>query len=246
MTDKQKIIQLFIEKVKGQIPNIDASNKRHDGKKGHWLETQMGIQHNGSNTPDIFGYEMKNETTSGKITFGDWSADEYIFLHGRGKNKTNSINKNYSITRSKFLTIFGKPNPEKSNRHSWSGIPCPTYYGDITTFGQELKLDEDENIVILYHFSKDKRENKSSIVPEIMQCENLILARWNKSTLRKKLETKFNQKGWFTVSTDDTGKYNKIHFGEPMNYESWIQLFKGKKVFFDSGMYDGNLRPYSQ
>lgn len=31
-----------------------------------------------------------------------------------------------------------------------------------------------------------------------------------------------------------------------MNYDSWIKLFKERQVFFDSGMYDGNMRPYSQ
>ena len=56
-----------------------------------------------------------------------------------------------------FFEIFGKPNEKKNNRLSWSGTPFPTYYLDITSFGQELKIDEEENIIILYHFSKDTR-----------------------------------------------------------------------------------------
>jgi hypothetical protein len=244
--DKKRIIELFKQNVKGKLADTSNSNKNHDGKKGHWLETQMSITHNGDNKPDLLGYEMKNETTSGKISFGDWSADEYIFLHGRGKNKINSINEKYQITKREFLAIFGKPNPDKKNRLSWSGTPCPTYYGDITAFGQELAIDENDNIVILYHCSKDKRTDKSSIVPPKMQCEDVILARWKKETLKRKLEDKFNQKGWFTVSTGTNGEYEKIHFGEAMDYDSWIKLFKMKKVFFDSGMYDGNARPYSQ
>lgn len=246
MTDKEKIIKRFNDNVKGKIPDTTLANQKHDGKNGHWLETQMGITHNGDNKPDLFGYEMKNKTTSGKISFGDWSADEYIFLHGRGKNKINSINQNYQLTRKQFLEIFGKPNVEKNNRLSWSGIPCPTYYLDITTFGQELKLDNNENIIILYHYSKDTRTNKNSIVPSNLQNDNIIIALWKKDTLKRKLEDKFNQKGWFTVSTNQNGFYEKIHFGNPMNYDSWIELFKNKKVFFDSGMYDGNIRPYSQ
>lgn len=246
MTNKEKIVKLFIDNVKGKASDTSSSNQKHDGRNGHWLEIQMGIAHNADNKPDLLGYEMKNETTSGKISFGDWSADEYIFLHGRGRNKSNSINAAYNITRNQFLEIFGKPNSEKENRLSWSGTPCPTYYGDITTFGQELTIDRNDNIVILYHYSKDQRTNKFSIVPKIMQCENLILARWNRNTLKRKLEDKFNQNGWFTVSTDNAGKYERIHFGEPMNYESWIKLFKERKVFFDSGMYQGNIRPYSQ
>lgn len=31
-----------------------------------------------------------------------------------------------------------------------------------------------------------------------------------------------------------------------MIYENWIKLVKQGVVFFDSGMYQGNKRPYSQ
>ena len=31
-----------------------------------------------------------------------------------------------------------------------------------------------------------------------------------------------------------------------MNFENWIELVKQGVVFFDSGMYVGNKRPYSQ
>jgi len=163
LDNKQKIIELFNNNVRGKKADTSKSNQRHDGKEGHWLETQMGIAHNGDNEADLLGYEMKNQTTSGKITFGDWSADEYIYLHGRGENKTNSINSNYSLTRDDFLRIFGKPNPLKNNRLSWSGIPCPTYYGDTSKFGQYLTMDNDNNILIIYYFSKDQREDKEKI-----------------------------------------------------------------------------------
>jgi len=68
--EKQKIIELFYANVKGKKSNTSKSNQRHDGKKGHWLEQQMGIVANANNSPDIYGYEMKNQTSSGKITFG--------------------------------------------------------------------------------------------------------------------------------------------------------------------------------
>lgn len=244
--NKKIIIERFNKNVKGKVPNTIDNNQRHDGKEGHWLETQMEIAHNGDNEPDLLGYEMKNQTTSGKITFGDWSADEYIFLHGRGSNKINSINKNYQISRDDFFKIFGKPNPLKNNRLSWSGTPCPTYYGDITTFGQSLTMDSDENIIITYNFSNDQRPNKLNIIPLNMQVDNLIIAKWHSQSLKVKLERKFNQKGWFTCTKDSNGVYDKISFGNPMNYDSWIKLFKNKVVFFDSGMYQGNVRPYSQ
>ena len=123
MEDKEKIVKLFIDNVKGNIADTSSSNQNHDGKTGHWLEKKMGITHNADNKPDLFGYEMKNETTSGKISFGDWSADEYIFLHGRGKNKINSINEKYQLTRKQFFEIFGKPNIEKDNNVAIGTLP---------------------------------------------------------------------------------------------------------------------------
>ena len=74
---KQKIIQLFMDNVKGKQIDLSNMNKSHDGKEGHWLETQMNITHNSKNKADIYGYEMKKK--SPKITFGDFSATEYLF-----------------------------------------------------------------------------------------------------------------------------------------------------------------------
>ncbi len=78
MTTKEQIIELFRKNVKGKLPNVDGKNQRHDGKKGHWLEEQFGIPANADNAPDLLGYELKDETSS-KITFGDWSANYYVY-----------------------------------------------------------------------------------------------------------------------------------------------------------------------
>lgn len=77
MTAKEEIIELFRTNVKGKRPNVDGKNERHDGRKGHWLEQQFGVTANADNEADLFGYELKNETTS-KTTFGDWSANIYV------------------------------------------------------------------------------------------------------------------------------------------------------------------------
>jgi hypothetical protein len=79
--EKQQIVNLFRKNVKGKIANTSASNDRHDGKEGHWLERQMGIKANNRSSSDLFGYEMKKDAT--KISFGDWSADTYIQRNGR-------------------------------------------------------------------------------------------------------------------------------------------------------------------
>lgn len=89
--------------------------------------------------------------------------------------------------------------------------------------------------------------------------ENLVLAKWfgehwpkniprNKrsKTLKEKLEDKFNQLGWFTCKTDCEGNYDRICFGAPMTYDNWLELVKEGIVFFDSGMHQGNPRPYAQ
>ena len=43
----------------------------------------MEISHNSNNEPDILGYEMKKN--SSKITFGDFSASEYLFSKKKRK-----------------------------------------------------------------------------------------------------------------------------------------------------------------
>lgn len=247
MTDKEKIIDLFTKNVKGKKSDTTNSNQRHDGKDGHWLETQMNIKHNGDNEPDLLGYEMKNQTSSGKITFGDWQADEYIYIHGRGENpKRNSTNQDFEISRDNFFEIFGKANEKKNGRLSWSGIPCPSYYNQMSQYGQYLTMDNDENIIIIYNYSNDNRIDKDDKVPPNLRKDNIIIAKWYKDSLKLKLERKFNQKGWFTCTKNNLNEYECIHFGSPMNYSSWIELFKQGTVFFDSGMYQTNKRPYSQ
>ena len=47
--DKEEIIQLFRTKIKGKKPDLSSVNAKHNGKEGHWLETQMGISHNSKN-----------------------------------------------------------------------------------------------------------------------------------------------------------------------------------------------------
>lgn len=231
--NKQKIIELFEKNVKGRKANTSLSNQKHDGKEGHWLEKQMGVKANASNSPDILGYEMKKGTKS-KTTFGDWSANYYIYKDDK-----------FSITRDNFLEIFGKPNPKKGNRYSWSGEPCPNING-YNLFGQKLIKDEENNIIAHYNYLEDKREGKENIVPKKMQIENLVLAKWLASSLKEKLERKFNQNGWFICKKDKEGYYTNIHFGEPINFENWIEMVKDGTVFFDSGMYQGNSRNYSQ
>ena len=122
MSEKKQIIEIFIKNVKGKSPNVEGKNKRHDGKKGHWLEEQFGISANADNKADLWGYELKNETTS-KTTFGDWSANEYVYTNPEYSSIFTGDKK--IEKRDTFLRIFGHPNEKKGGRYSWSGSPCP-------------------------------------------------------------------------------------------------------------------------
>ncbi len=233
---KAIIIKKFNSNVRGKIPNLAGINTKHAGKEGHWLETQMGIDHNNKNEPDLLGYEMKNQT-KGKTTFGDWSADYYIFK--------STGNKKSKITKDDFLSVFGKKNLKKKDRFSWSGEPVPNIK-TYNKFGQKLKIDRSNNILAVYSFEKDCRLDKKNIVPAAFQENEIILAKWNKESIKKKLEDKFNKFGWFKCLKNKENKYTEIVFGKTVNFELWIGLVKLGIVFFDSGMYQGNSRNYSQ
>ena len=253
MTNKEILVDLFRKNVKGKTPDVSGRNVRHDGREGNWLEEQFGKHPDADNHADFFGYELKNQTTS-KTTFGDWSANEYVYTNTDFSGVFTS-KKKYE-NQWAFCRIFGKPNMEKGGRYSWSGQPIPKY-GKYNDFGQMLTIDNNRDIVVLYSYSKDNRENKEDIIPLLLQEENIVLARWygiNKPTsaparqksLKQKLEDKFNDQGWFTCKKGEDGTYQKICFGKPMNYDNWLELVKTGMVFFDCGMYEGNKRPYQQ
>ncbi|WP_121940836.1 LlaMI family restriction endonuclease [Metamycoplasma subdolum] len=255
MTDKEKIINLFYSNVKGKKPNIKTSNINHDGKYGHWLELQFGLKANDVNEPDLLGYELKSDTKA-VTSFGDWSANMYIFNNEKYKEifqgQTNLKR------RDKFLTIFGMKNISKLSRFSWSGLSCPKI-NHFNSFGQKLLICENKDIIVVYSFSKDMRVEKEQIVPRELQQEDLILAIWygekfpanykfkyNEKTLKNKVEDKFNKQGWFTCKKNSEGEYTKICFGPPIDYNLWLEKVKLGIVYFDSGMHTGNSRPYQQ
>lgn len=228
------IVERFMKNVKGKRADVTGSDKNHDGKEGHWLERQMGIQANRDNSPDLLGYEMKNDT-SGKTTFGDWSASHYLY------NDPNS-----GISRDDFIKIFGKPNPKKNNRPSWSGTPIPTPQKPSIYNGSRMEVNDLGDVFIIYSYSLDPRENKDRIIPRNLKTDNLILAYWNANDLREKLSRKFGVNGWFKCYKNEEGVYYKIAFGNPIKFKNWIDHVRDGTVFFDSGMYVGNPRNYSQ
>ena len=151
VNNKQTIINLFRENIKGRKADLTGYTGRHDGKEGHWLERQMGIDPNNDNEADILGFEMKKDTAR-ITTFGDWSPDKALW-----KNDTPNPDIPKLDRDTEFLEFFGKPNPLKNNRCSWSGEPAPVI-ARYNRFGQTLRVDDNDNILALYSFSKDQRE----------------------------------------------------------------------------------------
>jgi len=238
-TNKQFIIDKFMTNVKGK--QILIKNK-HCGSEGHWLETQMGINHNANNEPDILGYEMK--IYSSKITFGDFSASEYLFskkkkmieyMNNWEKDKNN-------ITRENYIKFFGTPNPLKNNRYSWSGSCVPTY-GIWNSCGQMLKFNDKLDLCVYYSFENDNRKDKNTY-PTFIQ-NDIIIAIWEKYKLEQHINKKFNKNGFF-ICKKINNTYEKICFGKPFDFNYFVDNIKNKNIIFDSGMYQGNSRNYSQ
>lgn len=226
---ESELVEKFRRDVKGKFLSRDL--KSHDGAKGHSLEQLFGIAANGKNAPDILGFELKSETAA-KTTFGDWSADWYLF--------SPAVK---SMSRHDFIKVFGSPNEKKGFRYSWSGR-CFPKVGSVNDFGQTMVVKHDHSVDIVYSFHHDKRPDKWDIVPGQLQKDDLVLAHWSASNLSSKLSRKFGQKGWIKVYADAQGRCSTLAIGDPISYGRWINDVRAGLVFLDSGMYDGNPRPY--
>lgn len=227
---KEIIIELFNKNVKGK--KFDKCANNHCGSEGHWLEKQMGIPPNSNNKPDFNGYEQKKD--SAKITFGDWSASEYIFK-----------NKQFNLTRDQFLKIFGSPNPKKNNRYSWSGKVFPKYSDKYNYAGQRIRFLENDDLVIEYSYLNDTRNEKISY-PNILKTDIIILARWTKSKLEKHILNKFGVNGFYICQKNKQKIYDKICFGKVIDFQFFKTGMENNKIILDSGMYETNSRNYSQ
>ena len=226
---KKEIIDRFMKSVYGRKPDISNSSSGHDGKYGHWLEDQMGVAHNGNNAPDLFGYEMKNDTSSGKTTFGDWSPNQKIFSN-------DSL-----ITRESFIKTFGHPSRDNPHRWSWSGEPVPKI-NEWNNYGQTLRITDTDDIQVVYNYAFDKRKDKNVMVPDAFKTGEHVLMAWTSMYMRFRVERKFNQKGWFKCLMSN-GVYNAIVFGDAFTFEEWLDGVRSGQIYLDSGMYHDELKP---
>jgi hypothetical protein len=229
-SERKEIAKTFFAKVYGKSVPGKGANIRHDGRGGHGLEKLMGLRQNCRNQPDFEFFELKCHTR-GKITYGDWKG-KYIWE-----------DPDFGITRDQFLEIFGRRSP-RTGKFSWSGKPVPKI-GHYNAFGQILEVQDDKSILALYSFSKDQRADKLNIVPERFRKERLVLVTWECEIMKRRVEDKYNKGGWCKGNKDKNGKYYSISFGEPIDYDSWIEDVKAGKIIFDSGMVQGESRTYS-
>ena len=238
MNSKEEIIDRFRKNVLAKKADLSEYTQGHDGKEGHWLEKKMGVKPNSDNKPDLFGYEQKHG--SSKTTYGDWSPAKAIWST-RGNEPAQA--EVPQLDRDKqFLPIFGAITDPAKGRYSWC-IPTSPRIDEYNHGGQILEINDTEDILIRYSYSKDQRQNKR--VPDNLQREDLILALWERDHIRKKVEDKFNCNGWYKIDKNRQGKYTSIGFGEPFNYRQWLDLVRSGEAYFDSGMHQGNPRPYA-
>jgi MvaI/BcnI restriction endonuclease family len=241
---KEKIRRRFDEFVKNRTIDTSSLNQFSDGKEGYWLETQMGVKHNSKNGPDIRGFEMKKD--SKKITFGDFSASEYLFSQNQPIIEEYNCwaNGEGHITRKEFIKYFGNPNYKKHGRLSWSG-KCVPKYGEYNECGQGLFISEENDIFILYDYEKDEREHNKDKNYEFLKGEPKIIAVWTSDKMRNHINNKYNSKGFF-ICVKEGEVYTRVCFGKPFDFDYFIQNIKNGNIIFDSGMYNGNPRNYSE
>jgi hypothetical protein len=236
--NKIKITKNFANNLKGKKFNPAGFNANHDGKEGHWVERQLGVKANSANKPDLLGFEVKKEAKS-KITFGDWSPSVALWKNNKPYANIKKLDRD-----EEFLVYFGKPNDEKNGRFSWSGEPIPKI-NVFNSFGQIMRVQDNGDVVIMYSFEKDNRPNKERLIPSYLKKNDLVLAKWLHEDLKRRVEDKFNDNGFLICFKDSFGAYVKIGFGDPFCFRDWLELVKTGDIYFDSGMKQGNPRPYS-
>ncbi len=225
---KCKILQHFRKELKGK--KYDNKKNSHCGSEGHWLEKLMGIKPNSQNEPDRDGYEQKKYST--KITFGDWAASSYLYH-------------NHNMSRDEFIISFGSPNKKKNNRYSWSGKVFPKYGNEYNDAGQRLLFADNGDLVIQYLYTADSRLEKN-IKEELKTNEPITIALWKEEKLKAHLSKKFAVNGFYMLKKNNEGIYDKICFGNTIDYEFFKKNITNSNIIIDSGMYIGNSRNYSQ
>ncbi len=243
------LISIFLTTIKSKRPDIKGFNLKHCGKEGHWAEKCFGKNPDNYNRADAFGYEIKLEGS--KITFGDWKANYTIYEDPVYAHLFNNYNA-FWTPQDCFCYYFGKPSTRVKNRYSWSGKPVPRFGNKFNSYGQAMMTDINGNIIVIYSYSYDMRENKTAIVPHEFWQDNLILMKWyvysspdeKKACLRERFENKFSQQGTLILQKNKSGIVDKLKICGPVKFDDFMTNLKNNVIILDCGMYQGNNRSY--
>ena len=186
---KYQIQERFERHVLNRVPDLSKYDPGHDGAEGDWLTRAMGLSPNSNNAPDLLGFEMKKGSKD-KTTFGDWSPNSSLY---KAPSK--------QVDRDEFIELFGMPNPKKHNRSSWSGSVFPKV-GHYNFAGQVTEISAKGDIFITYKVTNDTRVQKNAIARRFPNRTTIELARWDASSIKKKVENKFGVLGWFRCLKD--------------------------------------------
>lgn len=110
-----------------------------------------------------------------------------------------------------------------------------------------MKINKNNDILIFYNYLKDNREYKNKFPDFLKTKEDILIVYWSKNKLEKNINNKFNSNGFIIFNKSKNGDcFSSICFGKPFTYNDFINGIKNNKIYFDSGMYNGNSRNYSQ
>jgi hypothetical protein len=214
-SEKLEILNLFNKNVLNKEIILESGDENHDGKIGHWLETQMNLKHNSDNKPDINGYELKTGNT--KITLIDKVPDE-MYYNGDILPKKNKK------LKTQFWNFYGsKKKSDAITIGGWS-------INKFNECGQKLIFDDADNICILYDYNEDNRINKNE--NQSINKKPHHIMKWYKNTLKKTFDAKFNQNG-FIICKMEENKFNKICFGNPIKFDVIYNAIKTGKIIHD-------------
>jgi hypothetical protein len=226
LNPKEYIVKKFNANLKGKIFEKDGNNK-HCGDEGNWIEKQMGIKCNGNNKPDLLGYEMKKQSIV--TTFIDKAPS--VFLLEENKIVKNKEDKKI------FWNIFQRTNSSGIRIGGWK-------LDEWDNDGQSMHIDENNNIVILYNYSFDKRPEIDKILPKYYKNnKSHTIISWYKIDLENAINNKWNQKGFFVCKKNKEGIYDKIYFGNHFDFDYWLENVKQKNIYYDGySIYGGRWR----
>lgn len=229
-----KLKRRFTHHVRGKGTKDIPKNLKGNGKEGHFIEKLFGIAKNCSGNPDYDGFELKFlKPQSGKITFGDWRADEYLFQQ---KDILKRFNNCDDITKNDFFNYFGK----SPNGGSWSGSSCIPKYNEWHSNGTIMICDDYNNLYFVYSHKKDQR---TLDLPNFLTKQLfIVIAYWSIEKLKRHVEDKFNQKGIVMIGKNNKKIYDRMLFGYPININRFMECIKLQKIVLDSGMNNRSLR----